>query len=119
MVDIYGAKLPSPKGNKMNTYTELENEVIEGFRRKPYTHEESGKVQYFSSYSFFDNGYEVDSDTWADIFIEECGDPKIYRGVISSLIKKGFFYTTRPWDNEVGLHLTELAIEELQKRGIC
>ena len=44
-----------------------------------------------SGYSFFDQGIVEDSGIWASVLIDETGDPKVYRGVIASLVKKGFF----------------------------
>lgn len=85
----------------MNTYTDLENEVIDGFLG--------------NRYSFFDEGFVNGSDTWTDIFIEECGDPKIFRGVISSLIQKGFFKSARV-DGDSALWLTQLAEDEIESR---
>lgn len=87
----------------MDNYTELENQVINGFLT--------------NSYSFFDEGFVAGSPTWADIFIEECGDTKIFRGVISSLIKKGFF-KSEDWSERgtSALYLTELAEAEIKSR---
>lgn len=86
-----------------NIYTELENYVIDGFIR--------------NDYGFFDEGLVAGSDTWSDIFIEECGDAKIYRGVVSSLIKKGFFRSSTWVERGAhALYLTELAEAEIAAR---
>lgn len=87
----------------MDNYTELENQVINGFTT--------------NKYSFFDEGFVAGSPTWSDIFIEECGDTKTFRGVISSLIKKGFF-RAEGWAERgtSALYLTELAEAEISSR---
>jgi len=92
-----------------NTYTDLENEVINGFLNA-----EEG-YGYRGGYSFFDNGVEVGSDTWGSVFVEELGDPKIYRGVISSLVQKGFFRSFRA-DGDTAILLTQLAVDEINSR---
>lgn len=87
----------------MNTYTALENNVINGFNIDA------------NPYSFFDEGFVAYSSTWASCFIDECGDPKVYRGVVASLVKKGFF-TSFKEDGDVALVLTKLAEDEIASR---
>lgn len=69
------------------------------------------------SYSFFDGGLAAgfESGTWADCIIDETGEAKVFRGVISSLIKKDFFESSRDEDG-VWLMLTEAAVEEITAR---
>lgn len=100
----HGHARPSMKGNEMNTYTDLENEVIDAFI-----------IDDGRRYSFFDEGLVSGSCTWTSIFIEECGDPKIFRGVISSLIKKGFFRSNGE-GRESSLWLTDIAENEINSR---
>jgi hypothetical protein len=59
------------------TYTENEMFIITGIPA--------------AKFGFFDDGITEGSNTWIDCLCEEAGDPKTFRGVISSLIKKGFF----------------------------
>lgn len=87
----------------MENYTELENQVINGF--------------VTNRYSYFDEGLVEGSDTWSDCFIEECGDTKVFRGVVSSLIKKGFFNCSTWSDRGAhALYLTQKAVDEINSR---
>lgn len=69
------------------------------------------------SYGFFDGGLAAgwESGTWADCLIEETGETKVFRGVVSSLIKKGFLESSRSEDG-VWLMLTDASVTELQTR---
>lgn len=86
----------------MSKFTDYENLVIDGFN----THR----------YSFFDDGITEGSDTWVSVFLDEVPlDRKISRGVISSLIQKGFF-NSGDMDGDVYLTLTDDAVAEIKSR---
>lgn len=72
------------------------------------------RIRGNGGYSFFDGGLSADnSGTWAYCLIEESGNPKTYRGVISSLVKKGFLASYRTEDG-VWIDLTEDSVQYLK-----
>lgn len=98
----------------MSNFTFTENESII-FNQLVNTFKSSAqRDSSVGSYSFFDGGLAAgwDSGTYADVMIDETGDPKVFRGVVSSLIKKGFLESNRSEDG-VWLMLTEAAVEEI------
>lgn len=78
-------------------FTDLELVIVNGFH--------DGRC----SFSFFDEGVVQGSGIWAEVLAGEAGDSKKFRGVISSLIKKGFFASYRSEDGS-WLELTDDAI---------
>lgn len=81
----------------MTSFTVLEGGVLEAIAR--------------NRVGFFDAGFVEGSNTWIDVLAEEMGDPKVYRGVISSLIKKGVFES----DGEA-VYLTEAGAAAVVER---
>jgi len=85
-------------------FTALENTIVEKLVNMAKPREE--RDDKIGEYSFFDMGVFEDG-IWADCLVDECGDYRVYRGVLSSLIKKGFFSHSYISDGQAG-HWVEL-----------